>query len=141
VDISMLAACAAPLEQAAQAREWQGLKERDLQSAVSSVTGAGPRAIKLANWPAVGPVDVVLPDGVALELKWCRSGDTLGNCAWDIAKLACATAEGQVTEGHIVAGAPASHWESDADGVDLFAPRVYEDDALTRGYELVALLV
>jgi hypothetical protein len=109
--------------------------ERDFQRALESATGARPACVSLAHWPEVGPVDLMLENAVALELKWCRSGDTLGNCAWDVAKLGCAIAEGRVGEGFLAAGAPARHWEGGASGVDLFTPRLYEGDELARRYE------
>jgi hypothetical protein len=77
----------------------------------------------------------MLPGAVGLELKWCTSGTTLVNCAWDIAKLGCALAEGQIAAGFIAAGAPAAHWEGPNLGVELFKPHTYEDDDLVRGYE------
>jgi len=133
--LPMLEASAAELERAAASKGWNRTVERDLQHAVESVSGARSAAIRLAHWPSVGPVDVMLPSRVALELKWCRSGDTLANCAWDIAKLGCAVAEGEVDEALVAAGAPAVHWESEALGVELFAPRVYRGDDLARRYE------
>lgn len=133
--LSTLEACSAELQQAATAKGWNGTVERDFQRAVESVSGARSAVVRLAHWPALGPVDVMLPGRVALELKWCKSGDTLINCAWDIAKLACAMAEGQADEGLVAAGAPALHWDTRASGVELFMACVYENDDLARGYE------
>jgi len=133
--LATLEACASPLEQIAQAKGWERTTERDFQRAMESVTDSGAAPLRLEHWPAVGPVDVMLPGRAALELKWCKSGDTLGHCAWDIAKLGCALAERQVERAFIAAGAPAPHWRSSAPGVELFTPRVYEYDAIVRAYE------
>jgi hypothetical protein len=110
------------------------LAERDLQSAVETVSGAGSSTIELEHWPSVGPVDLMLDGAIALELKWCQSGDTLVNCAWGIANLAGATAEGQVEAGFLVAGAPVRHWESNSRGVELLSPHTYVGDELVRRY-------
>jgi hypothetical protein len=127
---------ASPALQAAAAEKgWRALTERDFQRAVEGASGAHSAPIQLDRWPSVGSVDIMVPGRVALELKWCKSGDTLGNCAWDIAKLGCAIAEGRVARGLIAAGAPAAHWSSSAQGVELFTTRMYEDDDLTRRYE------
>lgn len=76
----------------------------------------------------------MFPGRIAVELKWCRAGDTLANCAWDVAKLACALAEDQVDAAMIVAGAPASHWASSGSGVELFDAHTYEGEELVRRY-------
>lgn len=123
------------LQQAAAAKGWQRTVERDFQRAVESVSGVRSGSLPLAHWPAVGLVDVVLSGNIGLELKWCKSGDTLGNCAWDAAKLACAVAEGRLAEGLMAAGAPMAHWQTRSSGVDLFAPRVYESRELVREYD------
>ena len=111
------------------------MTERDLQRKLEDVSGAGSRPLRLAAWPNVGRVDLELADGVGVELKWCRSGDTLVNCAWDIAKLGTALAEGQLLVAILVAGAPTQHWNEGQPGVELFDNTVYEGDDLVRRYE------
>jgi hypothetical protein len=133
--LDALESSAGLLEQAIAAKESRRLTERDFQRAMESVTGGHPGRVELTHWPTVGPVDLVLPGDIALELKWCNSGDTLLNCVWDIAKLGSAIAEGEIAQGLIVAGAPAAHWADEAPGVELFARAVYDGDALVRRYE------
>jgi hypothetical protein len=88
---------------------------------MESVSGGHPGRVELVHWPAVGPVDLFLPGGTAIELN--------------IAKLGCAIAEGAIGQGMIVAGAPPSHWANEAPGGELFAPAVHDGDALVRRYE------
>jgi hypothetical protein len=131
----IIEACLPDLQAAAAERGGDALVERDFQRAIEAASGARSARITLDRWPAVGSVDVMLADRRALELKWCRSGDTLANCAWDIAKLGCSIAERRVAEGFIAAGAPRPHWASGADGVELFGDATYTDDELIRRYE------
>jgi hypothetical protein len=124
------------LRQRAAEVGWTRTVERDLQKALDDATGAGSVAIELTRWPKVGRVDLMLPGRIAVELKWCKGGDTLGNCAWDAAKLAAALAEGQITEGYLVAGAPLVHWATRNDGVELFGKHaLFTGDAIVRHYE------
>ncbi len=111
------------------------MSERDFQRALEKVSGARSGALSLAAWPKVGRVDLELPDGVGVELKWCKSGDTLANCSWDVAKLATALAEHRLTDALIAAGAPIEHWSRAQPGVELFDDAVYESDELIRRYE------
>lgn len=134
-ELSILDACSPELQVSAAAKGWDRTNERDFQRAVEAASGGHSASVLLTHWPTVGAVDIVLSGEVGLELKWCKSGDTLVNCAWDIAKLGCAIAEGQLTAGFIAAGAPAAHWDGHGSGTELFAPRVYEDDDLARHYE------
>src|SRR4051812_24510253 len=94
----------------ADAKGWTRTVERDLQKAVESASGMASRSLTLRSWPQVGPVDLAFPGDVAVELKWAKGGDTLGNCAWDVAKLASALVEREAKGAILVAGAPASHW-------------------------------
>lgn len=105
--------------------------ERDFQRAVECVSGAHSGRIVLESWP----VDVILPTKTGLELKWCKSGDTLANCAWDIAKLATAIAEGKLERGLVAAGSPAAHWATRPPGVDLFTAAEHDSAELVRQYE------
>ena len=89
----------------------------------------------LEHWPAVGPIDLLDDHGLAVELKWAKSGDTLCNCAWDVAKLATALVEEQVQDAWIAAAAPIAHWHAHRPGTELFEPATYEGDALIRRYE------
>lgn len=123
------------LQEVARVKGWKRTVERDLQRAVEAASGARSSPVRLEHWPGVGSVDVMFPGQTAIELKWCKSGDTLANCAWDIAKLASALAEDEIEAGLIVAGAPASHWASSASGVELFDAITYEGDELVRRYE------
>jgi hypothetical protein len=108
--------------------------ERDLQHAMEAATGARSAAVTLSAWPNVGRIDLQLPGRVGLELKWCRSGDTLANCAWDIAKLATALRENRLAQGMVVAGAPAAHWNAPHPGVELFEDDLFESEALVSRY-------
>lgn len=119
----------------ARAKGWKRTVERDLQNALEDATGAHSVRIELEHWPAVGPVDLMLSSRVAVELKWCKSGDTLANCAWDIAKLGCALMEGEVEDAYVVAGAPSAHWRGGRPGVELFAAQELRADDLVRRYE------
>lgn len=123
------------LQRAAREKGHGALVERDFQRALEEATGARSVSVELKRWPQVGPIDIVLTGGIALELKWCKSGDTLGNCAWDVAKLACALVEDKIAEGWIVAGAPAAHWDTNSSGVALFTSRAYVGDEIVRSYE------
>jgi hypothetical protein len=131
----MVSSAIPALQRAAEEKGWRRTVERDFQRAVETAGGVRSRAVNLERWPAVGSVDVLLSGGVGLELKWCKSGNALGNCAWDVAKLGCAIAEGQLAAGLIAAGAPAEHWRTAAPGVGLFDSRSYPDDAIVREYE------
>jgi hypothetical protein len=75
--LAILQACSAALRAAAAGRGPKGLVERDFQRAVEQASGARSAGTRLSRWPSVGAVDVMLPDRVALELKWCKRGDTL----------------------------------------------------------------
>lgn len=123
------------LRQAAHGKSPCALRERDLQSALQNATGALPASLRLQRWPGVGPLDLRLPDGIGLELKWAVSGDTLCNCAWDIAKLATGIAAGEIESGFLVAGAPQLHWTSRAPGTELLESAVYPDPAIVNEYE------
>jgi hypothetical protein len=101
---------------------WARTRERDFQRAVDSVSGTRSGPITLNSWPAVGPVDLMLPDDPGLESKRCMSGNTLANCVWDVAKLACAIAEEKLEHGLLAAGAPDAHWANSSPGIDLFNP-------------------
>ncbi len=127
---------AEPLEARAAQVGWRRTVERDLQRAMEEGRPASSsRRVVLRHWPAVGAIDLVAEGGLAVELKWSKSGDGLSNSAWDIAKLATALAEGQLDYAWIVAGAPVAHWRSRAAGVELFRPDSYNGDALIRKYE------
>lgn len=132
--LELLELCTPELQDRAEVKGADALKERDFQVALESASDARSCPVQLERWPQVGPVDLWLPDGIALELKWCNKGDTLCNCVWDIAKLACARAEGAVDEAFIAAGAPKRHWDSRARGTELFTSAVHGDD-LVRHYE------
>ncbi|MGA2471711.1 MAG: hypothetical protein ABSG64_13595 [Solirubrobacteraceae bacterium] len=123
------------LERAAAEKRATALVEHDLQEALESATNAGPAEIALRHWPEVGPFDLVLDGDVAFELQWGQSGDDLAGCAWDIAKLACATAERKISEGWLVAAAPAWHWDTHRPGVELLREHVYVGDDLAADYE------
>jgi hypothetical protein len=123
------------LELAASEKPATTMVEQDLQHALEAATGASSADLDLRHWPEVGPLELVLDGNVALELQWCQSGDTLANCAWDIAKLACAVGERKVDQAWIVAAAPAWHWRGRRPGVGLFKPRAYLGDDLVAEYE------
>ncbi len=88
-------------------------------------------SVKLDSWfGRLGAADLSLrgDDALALiEAKW--GGDSLGNCAWDVVKLATALAEGACTAGYLIAGAPASAWPA-AEGAELFTTRPWDADGL-----------
>lgn len=95
------------------------LTERLFQAAAlrPHVERLGPcvseRAPQLADW-SPGKVDLVIGDDaepVWVELKWCRSPDTFGNCVWDAGKLAAAVREGRTKYGYLLVGAPVSVWK------------------------------
>jgi hypothetical protein len=133
--LEQLARSVVLLDRVAIERGEDRLVERDLQRALETTSGARSAALRLSRWPQVGRVDLMLRTGTALELKWARSGDTLCNCAWDIAKLASALAEGRAREAFIAAGAPSGHWDAGARGTELFSSRTYDGDAIVRDYE------
>ena len=125
-----------PLEVRAAEIGWRRLVERDFQRAMEQVRAVASRAVMLEHWPRVGAIDLLDPHGrQAVELKWAKSGDTLCNSAWDVAKLATALVEERIADAWIAAGAPIAHWEAHAPGVELFAPAAYEGDALIGRYE------
>jgi hypothetical protein len=123
-----------PLSGRAAQVGWRRTVERDFQRAIEQVRAVSSRMIVLEHWPGVGAIDLLDQDGLAVELKWARSGDTLCNSAWDVAKLATALVEERVEDAWIVAGAPITHWTARAPGVELFEPATYEGDALIRRY-------
>jgi len=123
------------LERMASQKPATTLVEHDFQLALEEATGASSAAIALKHWPEAGPLDLVLDGDVAIELQWCQSGDTLANCSWDIAKLACAVGERKVADGWLVAAAPSWHWNGRRPGVGLFKPRVYAGDDLIAEFE------
>lgn len=130
-----LDACLPGLQVVAAKKGWATTTEPDFQRVLEQTSGNGSTGVRLAHWPSVGAVDVMLAGRVGVELKWCTSGDTLANCAWDVAKLGCAIVEEQVSAGFIAAGAPASHWAHGDGGTELFEDGVYENDDLVRRYE------
>lgn len=117
------------------AEDGRPLRERDFQRAMEMTRRASPRSVPLAHFPGVGPVDLMNDSLGAVELKWCNSGDTLCNSAWDVAKLATLLAEGRVDNAWIAAGAPVAHWRSGAPGVELFERTSFDGDAIVRRYE------
>jgi hypothetical protein len=124
-----------PLEARAAEIGWRRTVERDLHRATEKARAVSSRTVVLARWPGVGAIDLLDQQGLAVELKWAKSGDTLCNSAWDIAKLATALLEERIREAWIVAGAPITHWGGHAPGVELFQPAAYEGDALIGRYE------
>jgi hypothetical protein len=133
---------AEPLKARAAQVGWARTVERDFQRSMESVRAASPRTIVLEHWPGVGPVDLTADGGVAVELKWCKSGDGLCNGAWDIAKLATLLAERRADGAWIAAGAPVEHWaQSRGRCRTLRAGDVRRRRARQALRELVALLV
>jgi hypothetical protein len=124
-----------PLKARAAQVGWRRTVERDLQRAMEQARPVSPRTVVLKCWPAVGPIDLLDSHGLAIELKWAKSGDTLCNSAWDIAKLATALVEEQIEDAWIAAGAPIAHWDLRRPGAELFEPATYEGDALIWRYE------
>jgi hypothetical protein len=122
------------LERVASAKRATELEEHDLQEALEAASGGSSLELTLRHWPQVGPIDLVL-DHFAYELQWCQSGDVLAGCAWDIAKLATAIAERKVSEGWIIAAAPAWHWDTRRPGVQLFREQTYFAEELIEDYE------
>ena len=133
--LQLLQRASASLQRVAADKGPARMTERDFQRAVEAASGARSGALELASWPNVGRVDLELPGRLGLELKWCRSGNTLANCVWDVAKLATALAEGRLDEGVIVAGAPVAHWRGAASGVELFDDAVHSSEGLVKRYE------
>lgn len=83
---------------------WRQTVERDFQRAMEQVRAVSSRMIVLEHWPGVGAIDLLDQDGLAVDLKWARSGDTLCNSAWDVAKLATALVEERVKDAWIAVG-------------------------------------
>lgn len=72
-------------------------------------------------WPDVGNVDLEVPVHGAriwVEVKWAD----LPNCAWDIAKLGLAVAEGSCAAAFMIAAAPAIYWNWGTEGAEFFDP-------------------
>jgi hypothetical protein len=67
--VSVLDAASVVLEDMAADKGWGKTFERDFQRAIEAVSGARSASIRLARWPAVGSVDIVLPGRVGLELR------------------------------------------------------------------------
>jgi hypothetical protein len=92
-------------------------------------------SIKLAEWPKVGPVDLVLLAGgsptVFLELKW--GVGTLWNCVWDLPKMAVAVARQLAPCAYLVAGAPAADWDG-GEGSELFGSQTWATSELLTRY-------
>jgi hypothetical protein len=132
----LLEAALPELERAAQAKRVTALEEHDLQQALEATCGASSAAIPLKHWPQVAPLDLVIDARVGIELQWCQSGDGLAGCAWDIAKLATASAERKIAEAWLIAAAPAWHWDSRRPGVELLRrEHAYVGDELVEDYE------
>lgn len=126
-DVDEVIALAIPGLQARAAEKGrEALRERDLQEALELATGTAH---------ATGALDLELAPRVGLELKWAQSGDTLCNCAWDIAKLGTAVAEGRLDAGYLVAGAPDAHWNAGAPGTELLESAAYPGLAIVERYE------
>jgi hypothetical protein len=124
-----------PLKGRAAEIGWRRTVERDLQRAMEQARAASAQTLALERWPGVGAVDLVDPQGLAVELKWAKSGATLCNSAWDVAKLGTALVEERIDDAWIAAGAPTAHWDAHAPGAELFEAAAYEGDALIRRYE------
>jgi hypothetical protein len=133
--LSILEQSSSALQDVAAEKGWAKTQEGDFQRAIESAASASSGSIQLDSWPAVGPVDVVLPGNTGVELKWCKTGDKLANCVWDIAKLATAIAEEKLAYGLIAAGAPDTHWATNSPGVALFTPGEHDTPELVRNYE------
>ncbi|HET9153935.1 MAG TPA: hypothetical protein VFN85_07450 [Solirubrobacterales bacterium] len=112
------------------------VRERELEESLvarlgESLPGSVSRQarLNLEGWRGVGNCDVVVVsnDGNApnlLELKW--GAGTLYNCIWDAAKLATALHEGAARRAYLVAGAPASDWQSGQRGAELFGSKLWD---------------
>lgn len=115
----------------------KGLREADLEKALeaelaSRVDVSRQHPVKLDSWEGrLGPVDLSVQDesGLTLiEAKW--GGGALWNCAWDVAKLATALAEGVADHGYLVAGASRAAWSEGVEGVELFDAGRWDADSL-----------
>jgi hypothetical protein len=131
----LLEAALPALERVAETKRATSLDEHDLYDALAATAHASSVGIPLKHWPAADPIDLVLDEEVGVELQWCQSGDALAGCAWDIAKLATATAERKLSDGWIIAAAPAWHWDTRRPGVELFREHTYVGDELVEDYE------
>lgn len=112
------------------------VRERELEESLvarlaESLPGSVSRQarLNLAGWRGVGNCDVavVSDDGKApnlLELKW--GAGTLYNCIWDAAKLATALHERAAHRAYLVAGAPATDWQSGQRGAELFGSKRWD---------------
>lgn len=119
-------------------------RERALEDALEEALSArvGPESwsavsrqfsLKDPAWPGVGPVDLALDlpgnPPALVELKW----DDLPACAWDMAKLALACANGQASGGILLAVAPTENWATNP-GRELFDPRGWRADLLLERF-------
>jgi hypothetical protein len=102
----------------------QALRDAGSEQGVDAQVAPIEHAVRFAEWPGVGGVDVALTIAgsisrpVFFELKWGTG--TLYNCIWDAPKMALAAALGACDRAYLVAGAPVTDW-SQADGANLFA--------------------
>lgn len=133
--IDALVAALPKLGATARAEGWKRTTERDLQRVLESASGMASASVTLEHWPQVGSVDLMFARRTAVELKWAKGGDTLANCAWDIAKLAALLAAGEVAVGVIVAGAPKQHWTTHSPGVELFEGNAFAGNDIVSRYE------
>jgi hypothetical protein len=81
------------------------------------------------DWVGLGLVDVVLrwPDNrpTFIELKCGATKDTVGPCSWDALKLATGLLACNAGTGYLLAGMPATLWEAEPLGSELFDSRVW----------------
>lgn len=78
--------------------------------------------MRLEHWPGIGPVDleILVEQPVRsrcwIEVKW----RDLGNCIWDVAKLALAVRQGLCDTAYLIAAAPTTAWRHRGPGAEFF---------------------
>ena len=117
------------------------LVEKDLEIALLDslaphISTERQRHLKLESWHgSLGAADIAIEDASGpdlIEAKWGSAA--LWNCAWDVAKLATAIAEGAARGGFLVAGASLADWEAGVEGSELFDTEPWSVEDLLHRY-------
>ena len=105
--LRIVGACTAELEATAVAKGWANLTELDFERAMWNATGARSTTLRLKSLRSVVSIDVLLPDGTAIALKW---GDDVLDLNPERTLLSFALAEGAVKRAFVVGAASLGSW-------------------------------